>query len=350
MSKNLFLYSKNNKIEIFKLIWDSETYSIFVNWKCQTSLIVKETFENLLNWLNIQNEINQLENIAWVNIFKELNDKFYKENTKIKEIKWYTNILTKEMEEIIPFLENLKNNYFLVWWTAIALQLWHRESIDFDLFSNNNPLDENTLKNNLKNYSFEYGNNSKWDFLISKERYDFWINNVDVTIMDSSINFNPTIFTYIPYNTLVENFPLLMPDLVTLWWMKLLAMSFRDKNKDLFDLYFIYKSWISIKDMFQKMYEIYWQTVNIWHLLGACDIKDHSEEYLSSYEKINWKISEKEIPSFWEIKDFFKNVVKKEILEIYRKDFSIYKNIYTENFDDWEGLFDNLKSKFLKFK
>lgn len=43
-------------------------------------------------------------------------------------------ILSKEQREILPFVQSLRKEFYLVGGTAIALQIGHRQSIDFDLF------------------------------------------------------------------------------------------------------------------------------------------------------------------------------------------------------------------------
>ncbi len=47
----------------------------------------------------------------------------------------FKNILYDEQVKIISILKLFSRNFYLAWWTAIALQLGHRKSIDFDLFS-----------------------------------------------------------------------------------------------------------------------------------------------------------------------------------------------------------------------
>ena len=46
----------------------------------------------------------------------------------------YENILSIEQKQLLPFIQSFKKEYYLVGDTAIALQIGHRESIDFDLF------------------------------------------------------------------------------------------------------------------------------------------------------------------------------------------------------------------------
>jgi hypothetical protein len=43
-------------------------------------------------------------------------------------------ILNPDQTELLPLLKLFRREFYLVGGTAIALQLGHRESIDFDLF------------------------------------------------------------------------------------------------------------------------------------------------------------------------------------------------------------------------
>jgi hypothetical protein len=47
----------------------------------------------------------------------------------------FKNILTKNQVDIVPLLKEFSRDYCLVGGTAIALQLGHRRSLDFDLFT-----------------------------------------------------------------------------------------------------------------------------------------------------------------------------------------------------------------------
>ena len=61
-------------------------------------------------------------------------------------------ILTKEQIELLPLLRAFSKEYFLVGGTAIALYLGHRQSIDFDLFTEK-PIKRISIKNIImKNY------------------------------------------------------------------------------------------------------------------------------------------------------------------------------------------------------
>ena len=47
----------------------------------------------------------------------------------------HAEILSSEQRELLPLVALFKNDFGLVGGTAIALHIGHRESIDFDLFS-----------------------------------------------------------------------------------------------------------------------------------------------------------------------------------------------------------------------
>ena len=50
--------------------------------------------------------------------------------------KLHEEILTKEQSTLLPLIRAFSNDFGLVGGTAIALYLGHRQSIDFDLFTN----------------------------------------------------------------------------------------------------------------------------------------------------------------------------------------------------------------------
>jgi len=65
----------------------------------------------------------------------------------------YLNILSREQQELLAFLDSFKGKYILVGGTAIALQIGHRKSIDFDLFSTK-PIKKNEIKKAVAELKF----------------------------------------------------------------------------------------------------------------------------------------------------------------------------------------------------
>jgi len=50
----------------------------------------------------------------------------------------YPDILSKEQKELLSLMQQFKREFYLVGGTAIALQIGHRRSIDFDMFKLSN--------------------------------------------------------------------------------------------------------------------------------------------------------------------------------------------------------------------
>lgn len=338
----IVLESKDKKIKIYKLIWNVwTTYSIYLNWKCQSKLIKKETFDKLSRNLNLQEEINKfsnwnMENKVYLHLIDLLYKKLYQENGfEIQEAK--TEILTNEMNKIFPLLEKeLKDNFILAWWTAIALYLWHRESIDFDFFSLNpykfNNFNIEKFLRTFKENWFEITLENNWYL-----QMDFCINWVKVTLFSVSENLDPEITNFIEANYYLDNFPFKVPSLRTLWAMKLYTMSFRKKNKDFYDLYLILQKY-SIDELFNEMILFYWFSNNVKNLIENFEFWNFTE-----FEEIVWK------NWFWNkgLNSFYKK--QKIILEeLYLKNQQEYKNLYFDNVEAEYWLLSKLFNKFFK--
>src|SRR3989338_354861 len=57
----------------------------------------------------------------------------------------FPKILTEEQIELLPLVKKFSDAFYLVGGTAVALQLGHRRSIDFDLFSDREFANDNLL-------------------------------------------------------------------------------------------------------------------------------------------------------------------------------------------------------------
>jgi len=135
-------------------------------------------------------------------------------------------ILTKEQTELLPSLKPYYINFGLVGGTAIALQLGHRRSIDFDLF-NFKPFSARRIKTNLKkNWQIDH------TYFQAESELTVLINKVKLTFFQ---------FPYeIPYKEHYKNI-FRMPNLLTLAAMKAFALGKRAKWKDYVDLFFLLK-------------------------------------------------------------------------------------------------------------
>ena len=143
-------------------------------------------------------------------------------------------ILKKEQKELLPFFSQYLKKYYLVGGTAIALQLGHRTSIDFDLFIFGR-INSNAIKKQIACSGFEH------HLLLEKsDQIHYIMNQVKVTFFEFPFKIQAPV-------TFDQYFK--MPDLMTLAAMKAFALGNRGKWKDYVDLYFIIKNYFGIKEI-----------------------------------------------------------------------------------------------------
>ena len=136
----------------------------------------------------------------------------------------HAEILSSEQRELLPLVALFKNDFGLVGGTAIALYIGHRESIDFDLFSQE-----------------KFGN-------LSLQRKIEKVRKIDEVLVNKGVEFTFLVglvkFTFFQYPFNIEyseNFGNIarLPTLMTLAAMKAYAIGQRNKWKDYVDMYFI---------------------------------------------------------------------------------------------------------------
>ena len=149
-------------------------------------------------------------------------------------------ILTKEQVELLPLVAKFQRSFGLVGGTAIALQIGHRESIDFDLFT----LKDKGFKNNdIKRKITERKSIDKT--IVDK------LGELTVLIKGVKFTFFHYPFEQVQFNEKIEDV-IKMPDLLTLAAMKAHALGQRAKWKDYVDLYFILKDFHTISEIIKK--------------------------------------------------------------------------------------------------
>ncbi|MBD3280391.1 hypothetical protein GF389_02610 [Candidatus Dojkabacteria bacterium] len=135
-------------------------------------------------------------------------------------------------------MENPKlKNFYLVGGTSLALQIGHRESIDLDLFSQ-----EEFPANMLDNYKAQQ--------VITK-----FGNSIETIIQGTKVFlFN---FNYKLYKPLKTINSLRLADPIDIGLMKLLALQGRTTKKDIIDLYFIDKKVLPLEELLQIFEDFY---------------------------------------------------------------------------------------------
>ena len=194
----------------------------------------------------------------------------------------YPNILSEEQLKIVPLMQKFKREFYLVGGTAIALQIGHRKSIDFDMFKPTR-LNTKRILNKI--------DDSKLKYIITRRVYE----QLNLTIFGVKITF----FEYpYPIEPTVNFDNIRMPDLQTLAAMKAFALGRRAKWKDYVDLYFLLRDYLKLEDIFSKATEIFGQEFSEKQFCAQLafhkDI-DYTEEveYMSGFA-----VEEQEIKNF----------------------------------------------------
>lgn len=193
----------------------------------------------------------------------------------------FKNILTEEQIKLLPLIKLFSKNFYLVGGTAIALQIGHRRSIDFDLFTEKsfNPLKIRRII--LKNYQIN-------QTLIQGDG--------ELTIIVDQVKLTFLQYPFLIKRNLIFENIIKIPDLLTLGAMKAFALGKRAKWKDYVDLYFIFQKY-NFKDLIDKTYSIFKTEFNekLFRVqLSYFDDIDYSEEieYLPGFEKKDEEIKE----------------------------------------------------------
>lgn len=196
-------------------------------------------------------------------------------------------ILTEEQIKLLPLVETFAKDFGLVGGTSVALQIGHRRSIDFDLFS----LKE--FKNGkIRRIIARSGCKIEKVFKDEEGQFTFFINGVQLTF-----------FQYPFKISFSKHFGKIfrMPDLLTLAAMKAYVLGRRAKWKDYVDLYFIISKYHSIEKIIDKGKKIFKSEFN----------ERIIREQLSYFDDINYS-EEVEFMKGFEMSD---TIIKKALVE-----------------------------------
>jgi len=154
----------------------------------------------------------------------------------------HAEILNEAQVELLPLVASFKREYYLVGGTAIALQLGHRESLDFDLFKKSGIKKVKIVQQiAAHNLSFK---------LIHKDidQFHILINGVKLTFFEYGFD--------IPHPIWFEQI-ISMPSLADLAAMKAYALGRRAKWKDYVDLYWLLKHHCTLNDVSIRAKELF---------------------------------------------------------------------------------------------
>jgi hypothetical protein len=185
-----------------------------------------------------------------------------------------TEILENSQYQLLSLIEKFKREFYLVGGTAIALQLGHRRSIDFDLFKTKS-INKKKIISQIENQKLTYK-------LIYQEsdQLHVLVNDVKMTFFEYGFE--------VPHTVWFEKI-ISMPTLVDLAAMKAYALGRRAKWKDYVDLYWLLKNVCTLKEICiraQKIFgELFSEKMLRQQLCYFKDI-DFSEEVIYMKEEI----------------------------------------------------------------
>lgn len=158
----------------------------------------------------------------------------------------HTEILTKNQLDLLPLVKKFCGVFYLVGGTALALQLGHRRSIDFDLF-NHKEFDNDKLLAKVRRF---YPVNRV--YLKNKGQMTIDVHGVRMTWYQYPFD--------VPYQINWGKI-ITMPDVPTIAAMKIYALGQRAKWKDYVDLYFIFQRY-PFKQVIKKAKTLFGNEIN----------------------------------------------------------------------------------------
>lgn len=155
----------------------------------------------------------------------------------------YPKVISSNQQSLLGLIRQFADTFYLAGGTAIALQVGHRRSLDFDLFSAK-ALDVDKLINSIiaKNYSIDQILHRSSD---------------ELTLAVHSVRLS---FVFYPFPVQYPVwFPeiIAMPDLLTLAAMKAYALGRRAKWKDYVDLYVLLQKHVTFQQVIYQAQNIF---------------------------------------------------------------------------------------------
>jgi len=174
-------------------------------------------------------------------------------------------ILSEKQKELLLLIRKFQQNFMLVGGTGLALQIGHRESIDFDLFTLQ-PLQRNALRKEIISFG------KTINILVeSPEEYTVQVDGVKLTFLEYPFPIEATV----AWEDVIS-----VSDMTTIAAMKAYALGRRAKWKDYVDLYFVMKGGIALGDIVTKAEGIFkgeFSEKNFRSQLAYFDDIDYSE-------------------------------------------------------------------------
>lgn len=192
-------------------------------------------------------------------------------------------ILNSNQKKLLDLITLYRDKFYLAGGTAIALQIGHRQSLDYDLFSENEINSDNIIRS--------LGNRKKYiqhTLINTIDEFSIIINDVKITFL-----FYPF---KIPKFDKFENY-IRIPSLLNLAATKAYTIGRRTKWKDYVDLYFLLKDHFTINEISQRANSIYGNLFNS-KLFREQLCYYNDIDYSESVKYINNSVEQSEIKNY----------------------------------------------------
>lgn len=189
----------------------------------------------------------------------------------------FRDILTQEQTKLIELLDKFGSEFYLAGGTAIALQLGHRRSLDFDLFTFGESVKHTAIQNKINTTKYTI----QKILFKSEEQIHFIVNGIKISFLAFPFQIERKV-------SVTER--LTMPDLNDLAAMKAYALGGRGKWKDYIDLYFLFKDQYSLGQIEKRAEEIFGSNFSsklFREQLTYFDDIDYTEQLEYTGNKIN---------------------------------------------------------------
>jgi len=206
------------------------------------------------------------------------------------------NVLTSNQEKALLAIAPMAsaNGFFLAGGTALAMQIHHRRSRDFDFFSPSKFDDPTQFVQSIQSAGINFTVNR-----IARGTVFGSVDGVEISFLEYLYPvINPTIKA--------PEYPVDLVDPIDIAAMKINAIIQRGMLRDFIDVYALLKSGVSIQDMinaYRKKYSV----ENIRSILVALNYFDDAESGImpDMIWPINWKVVKKTISNA--VADYVKN-------------------------------------------
>lgn len=155
----------------------------------------------------------------------------------------YKDILTEKQIELLGLLRAFNDYFYMAGGTALALQIGHRRSVDFDLFSEK-PINALHITKKIRRAGYDI----EATIERSSEELSIVVNQVKLTFLEYPFK--------IEHDVDLDGI-ISMPDVLTIAAMKAYTLGRRGKWKDYVDFYFIFKYHYDLTDVVRKARQIY---------------------------------------------------------------------------------------------